>query len=209
MGFFDAIADGLGLNKGKATTKAAQQNMGVIDDLETLGTGYLTDARGITSDYLDYGQTGANAYSDALGLNGAEGSAAAQERFTTSPGYDFALEQGLQGIQRLGASQGRMQSGNTDIDLLKYGVGAANDEWGRYLDRLGGYQNVYASGVAADTGSLNNLTDFGSSVASARMGANNQVAGGKEAGQGSWLDPLMAVGTLAGKSFGYGGFGGK
>lgn len=206
MGLFDAIADGLGLNKGKATTKAGRQNMGVLDNLETLGTGYLNDARGITSEYLDYGKTGADAYSDALGLNGAEGSAAAQERFTTSPGYQFALDQGLQGIQRLGASQGRMQSGNTDIDLLQYGVGAANDEYGSYLDRLGGYQGVYASGVGADTGALGNLTDFGSSVASARMGANNQVASGKEAGQGSWLDPLAALGKVVGGFMGYGGF---
>lgn len=209
MGFFDMIADGLGLNKGNATTAAAKKNMGVIDDLEALGTGFLNQNTATTADYLTYGKTGADAYSDALGLNGAAGAAAAQERFTTSPGYQFALDQGLQGIQRLGAAQGRMQSGNTDIDLLKYGVGAANNEWGNYLDRLGGYQNIYASGVDANTRAVGDQVGFAESVASGRMGANNQRAAGKEAGQGAWLDPLMSIGTLAGKSFGYGGFGGK
>lgn len=206
MGLFDAIADGLGLNKGKATKQAAVKNQGVIDDLEALGTSYLTDARGITSDYLDYGKTGATAYADALGLNGADAATAAQEKFTASPGYQFSLDQGLQALQRLGASQGRMQSGNTDIDLLKYGVNAANSEWGSYLDRLGGFTGIYGTGVAADTGALGNLTDFAGNIASGRTSANNQYASGKEAGQGAWLDPLAAMGKMAGNLMGYGGF---
>ena len=57
--------------------------------------------------------------------------------------------------------------------------------------------------------------DFESGLASGYMGANNQVAAGKEAGQGAMLDALGTIvgigGRIAGGGAfgGYGGFGGS
>jgi hypothetical protein len=208
--FLETIGDWLGLNKGKATMAAAQQNKGLLDDLGTTGRGIIGGIQGVTGDYLDTAKGGFNAYLDALGLNGAEGSAAARDKFTTSPGYEFGLEQGEQALMRRGSALGRLQSGQTDIDLMRYGVGAANDEWGGYLNRLGDFGNMYSQGVGNDVASRGLGLDFESGLSSAYMGANNQNAAGKEAGQGAMLGALSSIAGIAGNTFGgFGGFGGQ
>lgn len=204
--FWTGVGDFLGLNKGNATEDAAKKNMGIINALDTKGTGYLTEAKDLNTDVMNLGKQGATLYADAMGLNGAAGSANASGAFTTQPGYDFGLDQGLQAIQRLGSSQGRLQSGNTDIDLLQYGVKTANDEYGSWLDRLGGYNGMYERGTGAVTGSLGDLTDFAGTIAGGKTSANNMKAQGQEAGQGWGLDLLSNVAGIAGSAMGYGGF---
>lgn len=196
----------LGLNQGDPLLDAAKKNAGLINQLDTTGTGYLNEAKGITGDYLNLGKTGANAYANATGVNGPEGNAAALANFQTGPGYQFGLDQGLQALQRTASSQGRLQSGNTDIDLLQYGVKAANDEWGNYVDRLGGYNNMYGAGVGAATKSLGDLTSFKSGITSDLISSNNQRAEGEATNNAGWGNLLGNVANIAGKFMGYGGF---
>src|SRR5690606_40585715 len=59
-------------------------------------------------------------YKDALGLSGAEGSAAARERFQTGPGYEFAMSQGLDALERRAAARGQLNSGGTSLDTLTF-----------------------------------------------------------------------------------------
>lgn len=209
MSIFDSIGDLLGLNKGKATVKAGKQNIGLIDQLAPVGQGYLEDNKQTTGDYLDLSKLGANAYADATGVNGADGSARATEAFRTSPGYEFSRDQGLQALERTGAKYGRADSGQTDLDMLKYGTGFADQEYQQWINNLSPYNSMYGAGVAGDTSANGSLTDWVSGITSAKLGANNQVASGKEAGQGALLDPLAALAGFAGKAFGYGGFGGS
>lgn len=207
--FLTSIGDFLGLNKGKATTAAAEQNRGLLDTLGTTGRGIIGGIQDTTGDYLDTAKGGFNAYLDALGLNGEEGSAAARDKFTAGPGYNFAMEQGLDALQRRASSQGRLQSGNTDVDLTSFATNAANGEWGNYLTRLGDFGNMYEGGVDRDVASHGLGLDFESGLSSAYMGANNQTAAGKEAGQGAGLDMLGSIAGIAGNVFGgFGGFGG-
>jgi len=207
-GIFDTIGDWLGLNKGKATIEAAGQNKKIINQLGETGRPIISGIQGTTGDYLDYGKSGAGLYADALGINGAEGAGRARETFTTSPGYQFGLDQGEQALMRRGSALGQLQSGQTNIDLLQYGVKAANDEWGNWLNDLGGFTDIYGNGVQADNTAAGLGLDFESGLSSAYMGANNQKAAGKEAGQGAMLDALGTLAGIGGKAFGYGGFGG-
>ena len=207
-GIFDTIGDWLGLNKGKATIDAANQNKGLINDLGNTGRPIIQGIQDTSTDYLNYGKSGADLYADALGINGAEGASRARDSFTTSPGYEFGLEQGEQALMRRGSALGRLQSGQTDIDLLQYGVKAANDEFGNWMNDLGGFTSIYGNGVQADNTAAGLGLDFESGLSSAQMGANNQRAAGREAGQGSMLDALGTIAGIGGKAFGYGGFGG-
>jgi len=207
-GIFDTIGDWLGLNKGKATIEAAGQNKKIINQLGETGRPIISGIQGTTGDYLDYGKSGAGLYADALGINGAEGAGRARETFTTSPGYEFGLDQGEQALMRRASALGQLQSGQTNIDLLQYGVKAANDEWGNWLNDLGGFTDIYGNGVQADNTAAGLGLDFESGLSSAYMGANNQKAAGKEAGQGAMLDALGTIAGIGGKAFGYGGFGG-
>ncbi len=97
----------LGLDSGKATSKAAGQNVGYLAGLIRRGSNYINTGEQKSGDYLTqaagqfqpWQQTGTAANSmvaNALGLNGAEGNAAATGAFQTSPGYDFNLNQQLQ-----------------------------------------------------------------------------------------------------------------
>lgn len=144
-----------------------------------------------------------------MGLNGADGYARAEAAFRTGPGYQFALDQGLDAVARKGSAMGRLDSGNTDLDLMRYATGYADQAWGNWMNGLNGYNNMYTNGVDRDVASRGLGLDFESGLSSAYMGANNQVAAGKEAGQGAMLDALGSIGGIAGNLFGgYGGFGG-
>ena len=212
---FETIGDWLGLNKGQATQKAAEQNRGVIDQLAKTGRPIIEGIQGVTGDYLDLGKLGAGLYSDAMGLNGAEGIARAQDSFRAAPGYQFALDQGLDAVARKGSAMGRLDSGNTDLDLMRYATGYADQAWGNWMNGLSGYNNMYSAGVDRDVAARGGGLDFESGLASGYMGANNQVAAGKEAGQGAMLDALGTIVGIGGRiagggSFGgYGGFGGS
>jgi hypothetical protein len=212
---FETIGDWLGLNKGKATQKAAEQNRGVIDQLAKTGRPIIEGIQGVTGDYLDLGKLGAGLYSDAMGLNGAEGIARAQDSFRAAPGYQFALDQGLDAVARKGSAMGRLDSGNTDLDLMRYATGYADQAWGNWMNGLSNYNNMYSAGVDRDVAARGGGLDFESGLASGYMGANNQVAAGKEAGQGAMLDALGTIVGIGGRiagggSFGgYGGFGGS
>jgi hypothetical protein len=204
MSIFDSIGDALGLNKGKATEAAAKKNMGVINALDPVGQGYLNTALDNSQSYLDQTQTGATMYSNALGLNGAEGAQAATDAFQTGPGYQFARDQGLDAVMRNASAMGRVGSGNTSTDLVNYATGLADQTYGSWLDRVGGYMNNLGGATGGANAALGGLTDWAGSIASAKMGANNQTASGREANQGWGTDLLKTVAEIGGKAFGYG-----
>lgn len=94
---------------------------------------------------------GATAYGDATGANGPEGYARAVSSFQANPGYQFALNQGLQAIDRGAASRGLVTSGNTLNAEQQYGTGLANQYYQQYVQNLQPYlgQQTSAAGGAA------------------------------------------------------------
>jgi hypothetical protein len=57
-------------------------------------------------------------------------------RITDTPGYQFTLQQGLQGTERAASAQGLMGSGNLLASLTEYAAGLASQTWGQEIDRL-------------------------------------------------------------------------
>lgn len=225
---FGFLGDLLGLNKGEATKDAASQNQEVITNYGNTGRGiinagadkaggYLQQVTDLYSGQIDRGKQGTALYDDAMGLNGAEGNARATGAFQTSPGYDFARDQGLQALDRRASSMGSYQSGGTMADVMDYATGTANKEYGSWLSRLGGYEGTLNAGTAGKAGGLNNQANLATGtatqqlglegdVASGTMGATNQWAQGEEAnkaGIASFGGNLLG---MAGKAFGWGGF---
>lgn len=100
---------------------------------------------------------------DALGLGGAAGNERATDAFQAGPGYQFALDQGLEALNRNAASRGMLASGNNTQDILKYSQGLANQEYGNYLNRLGDFSQLGLSSAAGQTGRQNSLAslDYG------------------------------------------------
>jgi len=209
---------------GGATKDAARKNMAAIGSFDKQGQGWIDTGAAEAKDYLgqagdiygDMSQMGLDNlgfYKDALGLSGAEGSAAALERFQTGPGYEFQMGQGLDALERRAAARGQLNSGNTNIDTLSFASGLADSEWDDYLGNLQGFdsanRNMYMTGAQGEAGSLGSLADLagqttdrrldlGGQVLGARMGANNQLAEGRNQGVSAFGSILSGGAKLLG-----------
>lgn len=109
---------------------------------------------------------GANLYADATGLNGADGYGRAQSAFQTSPGYDFAVDQALQAVNRSAAAGGMLASGNTMDAAMQQAMGYANREYQGWLGNLGGW-------VGAEQAALDSQVGIDAAILNARTGLNN------------------------------------
>ena len=217
----EIIGDLFGLNAGKDTIEAARKNRRVINRFDKKARGYVDQGVNRASGFLDQAgdiwnplSGGLGLYADAIGMRGAEGSQRAVDAFQTGPGFDFALNQGLDALDRRASARGSFQSGGNQIDTINYATGVANQEYGNWLDRLGGASMAGAQGQSGVLGSLANLytgaadqkVGIAGDVFSGRMAANNQIAQGGEANRAGIANlggTLMDIGSMA---FGYGGF---
>lgn len=167
----DAISGGVAQSRADATGA-----IGAFAPLTALGAKY----GGATSLYLD-----------ALGVNGGAGSDRAKAAFTTGPGYQFNLDQQLKATENSAAARGGALSGNALSALQDRATGLASQEYGSYLDRLGGFVNpelAATSGAATGiAGGYRNLADLGmqgaSSIAGLYDSSGKSLAGvyGKDA----------------------------
>lgn len=103
--------------------------------------------------------------------------------FTESPGYRFAVDQGLQAAQRSGS---RMRgSGNVLAELTRLGSGYASQEYGNQVDRMGrllGQEQQYDLGTQANANTATrNANDFSLGQTA---NANNRRRGDQDFGLG-------------------------
>jgi len=217
----------LDLFTGDADRRAAEANKALAAQYKTdaLGaqqTGYDTGTAAIDKSVAafdplvslgqKYGRAG-DLNLDALGVNGAEGTARATGAFQTTPGYDLTQKAALEAIDRRRAGSGMYASGNADIDTANWvtknlyetqyapwlsNLAAAGREGGQYTTtaaggQAGGYTNLASlAGKYADNQSniFNNVTQTG-------IGANNQIAAGEVAAGKNLLGAGLSLASLA------------
>ena len=186
------------VNTGAANAATALgQNTGIYGNLGQTGANTLNT--GLTNQLGALGQAGqayaplssfasqlapsTQMYMNSLGLNGAQGNAAATSAFQTAPGYDFQMQQGLDAINRARANAGMLNSGNTSIDAMTYGQGLANQAYSGWQSQLQGLINPQLSALgtaaAGQAGADTNMaTAYGTNAA-----ANTALQGTVAAGQ--------------------------
>jgi len=158
MGLFDIFSTS---DQDKA---ARDQIAGIDKGLDALNGYFGQGQNALTTNYTaglqpflqNYAaaQPGVAMYGNALGLNGAEGSKAAFAAFQNSnPGYQFALQQGENAILANQAKSGQLASGKTNLDLLNYGQGLANQSYGQWVNGLAPFLNQ-SNAAASGAGSL-------------------------------------------------------
>lgn len=210
MGLFDAfsgrpqrmaaIAQSMGLQRG---LEALQGNYGQGRD-ETR-TAYGEAAKPFQS-LFDEGGVASGAYGDALGLGGDAGNARARARFQTSPGYEFARDEGLRGAERGFSSGGMLASGNLLDELTKRSVGYADQDWGDYLGRfkpLMDQRTAGATGLGAVGMGLGNQlnTSFmgqGNAANATATGQGQTEGAAYLGGQQASMNGLNALGSILG-----------
>lgn len=207
-----------GIFGGNETAKAAKRNKEALDTFNRVGMGYIDQADNAARGYLgqisevysplaDLGVRSGEMFSNALGLNGAAGNEAARTAFQTGPGYQFALDQGLQALERGASSQGRLQSGQTGLDFINYATGLANQEYGNWMDRLAN-PGILQTGLAGQTGALSDLANLAVNTGDRRLNVSSEVLNGmlnvnNQKAQGN---QQMIGGGLSGLAQGLGGF---
>lgn len=152
------------------------------------------------------GNRGINLYGRLAGVNGPEDMSATLAQI---PGYQFALNQGLDSVNRLANSRGMLASGNNTQDLNNYAQGQASQNYFNYLNSLQPYfglgQNA-AQGMQSVYNTLgNNWQNYGQQEAAlAQQYGNNRAA--LEQGQGQNLADLSKWqgGSNAGYGWNYG-----
>src|SRR5215475_2059470 len=167
-----AIAAIAGGNTGAlgALTGGNQAAIDAINRSVGLGVDSYAPLRLAAGDYGTQRLQSSQMSADALGLNGPQGVARAQAAFQTSPGYDFALNQGLNSIVRNANAAGMAAGGNQLRESQTFGQGLANQEWGNWLNRLFGREQFY---TPQERGAL---TDVAGGQAGAILGGGRNVA---------------------------------
>lgn len=213
MGLFDSLF-------GNPAADAAAQNRGELKKLKTEGMGYIDAGQQQSQGYLEGmgdlykglatesgGLSGLGMLGNALGINGAEGNAAATGAFQAGPGYQFQMDQGLDALERRAAARGQLNSGNTSLDTVRFASGLADSEYDNWLDNLRGFgttqAGIYTGAIGGQAASLGGLADLSqrgvdqklnlsSEIVNGMMGANNAAAAGSAQNTSNGLGLLGA-----------------
>lgn len=230
---FDIFSNKNAQDAANAQTQGYQQGYNQLSNLFSQGANSLNQnyAAGLAPVQQNYNtsQQGMTALGNALGLNGAQGNAAAVQAFQNNPGYQFQLDQGNQNILRNQAATGQLNSGGTNLDLLKYGQGLANQGWNQYIQNLQPYMGLAQNSAGQALQGYGNLGNqlaglyqgqgnaaYGSQVGQANAQANADLANNQASqnmwnaiGQGVGLATNIASGGMGSNLFGMFGGGGS
>jgi len=105
------------------------------------------------------------------------------DRFHFDPGYQFAVNEGLQQLQNQGSAKGILDSGSMTRAMLGYAQGTADQNYQRFLGQQGGLFSDYQNRLA-------NLTQMGASNTGSQNAMNLGMA--QNANYGT-----QAAGTLS------------
>ena len=190
MGIFDIFSGDAGHKAAADQVAAIQQGKSDVTKQFGLGQGALTTdyAKALAPYTANFAnaQAGQNMYGNALGLGGAGGNAAALQAFLNNPGYKFQLQQGEDAVAANASRLGQLNSGNTDIDLAKFGQGLAGTSWQQYIANLQPYlgaANNAAGGIAGvNTGLGNQMNASYQGLGNALYGADTSIGKAQAAG---------------------------
>lgn len=148
---------------------------------QTGALGALDSAKGIYAPLAAKYGAGTGLYLDSLGVNGAGGNARATGAFQTGPGYQYAVDQSLDGINRHAAATGVAAGGNTLAALSDRAGNLANQEYGNWQAKLAGLSSpelAAAAGMAgADTNMANIYRGTGQDIAGLGTNTTNGIVG--------------------------------
>jgi len=166
LNFLVPAAVGLGsaLLGSSASRSAANAAAGAADRASDAQLRMFEQNREDLAPYRAAGQRGLAAFEGTLGPS-----------FTASPGYEFARGEGIRAIDQGASARGLLNSGARLRELMRYGTGVANQEYGNYQNRLASLAGLgqSATGQTAQLGAQ-----------AAGMAGQAQMAGGQAQAQG-------------------------
>lgn len=170
---------------GSAAKSAAKTQANAAEQSAAIQQQMYETTRGDLMPYQDVGQGASAMYQNLLGTSPG-GMDTALATLKNTPGYQFALQQGLQATQSGYASHGLALSGSAMKGAQNYAEGLASTN---YQNILGNYYNAMQLGesAAAQTGALGTtsaanqgaaIQNAGAASAAGTVGAANATIGG-------------------------------
>lgn len=187
-----------GIISSKAAGKAADVQTTAAERTAELQQQQFEQTR---ADLAPWRETGAQALGQYAGLLGVGGEGAGgpdiaglQAGLQQYPGYQFALSEGVEAVEKSAAGRGLLQSGQTLKSLTQYGQGLASSNIENYLNRL---QGLAGGGqqAAAQTGAFGAAAAGATGAAGERAGAARATGfQGKAQALGGALSGLAGIG---------------
>jgi hypothetical protein len=156
-----------GIEAGKATRDAS--NAAVAQQQAA-----LAQQKELAAPYTALGQTAITPLEQLLGLTPGSTPGSQQAALANTPGYQFALQQGLQSTQAKANAMGMGLSGNTLAALDQYSTGLADQT---YQERVTNLQDVVGIGQAAAAGQAANIGQGAANIGNIRMAQGQTEAG--------------------------------
>jgi hypothetical protein len=142
MDRYDTRGQSYGLNPAFQTLQqGATDASGRIAQTQERVKGLYDQGLGMLNPYM---QGGGQAHDLQAALSGAMGPEAQQKAFdsySSSPGVQFAVKEGERGLLRNAAATGGLGGGNVLRDLMAYGTGMAQQDFGNQFNRIGEVAN--------------------------------------------------------------------
>jgi hypothetical protein len=209
---------GMGLSSllGGGTNSASSGGSNILNGLLKGGLGYLLNgtasndpianatqaAQQNFAPYLQAGNQAENTLANLYGTNGTAAQQSAQQNFQNTPGYQFALNQGINAVDANAAAMGQPLSGNNQQTVNNYAQGTANQTYNNYVNQL---QNLASGGLTAAGGS--GTAGLTGAAAGAQQSQNN--ANNRNTAIGTGLNALFPSGINLAQLLGGQGSGGS
>lgn len=189
-------------------TTAANKTLGLaLNDLNasySKGAGALGQAGAAWQPFTSQSNAGYKLYSDALGINGPGAATAARSAFSTSPGYQFEVDEATDQTARAANRYGTLGSGNTTDAIARLSHNLADKEYGSWLQNLQGYQGAAATGAGGMAGVFEELAKHyqnqgqGQAAIRGTMAGNQAQLGAGLAGADLNVGQLQASNAVTG-----------
>lgn len=190
-----------GFMGSSAATQASQTQAQATDKATALQAATLEQARNDSMPWMKAGADALAQYQGELGLSKTGvGGTPFVSQFTTTPDYQFQVQEGEKGVMNNLAGLGMKNSGAALKELTKFREGLASTTRGNYLTRLsnlatGGQQQANdTNALAANTTS--NIAQGGVDAATAR-------ASGYVGAANSWSNALSGVANNSSNALGW------
>jgi hypothetical protein len=206
--FLSSNSGTIGSLLGTGAQLYGQQNASeAITNASTAGIGqaqtYLGNINSLYAPQTTLGNSAMTALGSAEGLNGT---APDYSGFENMPGYQFAVQQGTQAIQRQAASMGSAYTPNTAQAVGQYVTGTAMQDYNNYISQLqqsaglGAQANQTLAGANLQTAGNIEQLGMNSGMAQAGMytGMGQTIAGAGTGGVNGSGTALGSIGSLLG-----------
>lgn len=160
---------------GVVSGMGADAQAGAASDATANTRQQFEETRSDYAPWRDAGKLALNQQTNLLGLNGAPAQTNAFSQFHADPGYQYSVNQAVQGVDRSAAARGLLTSGATIKAIQDRAGNLADQGYSNYFNRLAG---VSGTGQTATAGTATAGANAANSEANTMMAAGNARASG-------------------------------